>query len=224
MVFLKNLFNAHKNEYDAHLLLEEDEPGYQLKEQGIEHILGKAHYVVGKAVPPIDMGGPVAIYYFREHVAGTGFATMKISYPDENRDKTNRLGAYELVAFTKETYNTSAANTNFNIIERRICGNLTSVGYCSKATALNPGDTCELPTNENKNRYLIFDSYTPGGKKFMIGDREHHLLLCMEIFKEELDYARANNSVQLFNLLKQQGVYPYSDLNRESVLKNISGD
>lgn len=234
MNFLKKLFKTKKdnnsdkinaqNITDNDFAQEEYDLDYELKDKGLEHVLGKAYHMVGHAIIPFNIGGAVDMYYFTEHIPGTGFATMELLDPHGKGPKPNRLGTYELVAFTKEPYNTSDKKNAFNTIERRMCGNLTRMGYYGKDAALNPGDTCELPIDDAEIRYVIFDNYAPDNKKFTIGNRDHHLLLCMEIFKDELDYSRAKGSSELFTLLKQKGVYPYSDLGRESVLKNISGD
>jgi hypothetical protein len=87
--------------------------------------------------------------------------------------------------------------------------------YSSQAV-LNPKETIEVPNGENEeNTCFGFDLYEREGKKFKIGNREHHLLLCMEIFRSEMDYARQNGSDELFKILKEKGIYPYSDLDRE---------
>jgi len=238
MNFFKKLFKAKKDNHieypaepvdiqdtiDTDFTQEEYDRDYELKKKGLEHVLGKAYHMVGHAIIPFDAGGAVDMYYFTEHIPGTGFATMELLDPFGNGPEPNSLGTYELVAFTREPYNTGDEKNAFNLIERKTCGNFTSMGFYGKNAALNPGDTCELPVDDVETRYLIFDNYTPDDKKFMIGHRAHHLLLCMEIFKDEMEYSRANGSDQLFTLFKQKGVYPYSDLNRESVLKNISGD
>lgn len=203
---------------------EEYDRDYELKDKGIEHILGKSYNIVGHAIIPFDVGGAVDMYYFTKHIPGTGFATMELLDPNGNGPKPNSLGTYELVAFTKEPYNAHEEKTAFSVIERKICSYFTNIANFGKDATLNPGDTIEIPVNDTESRYLVFDHYTPDSKKFMIGDREHHLLLCMEIFRDESDYARAKGSNELFTLLKQKGIYPYSDLNRKSVLKNITGD
>ncbi len=33
-----------------------------------------------------------------------------------------------------------------------------------------------------------------------------------------MDFARQNGSEELFKILKEQGIYPYSDLNRKPVI------
>lgn len=90
----------------------------------------------------------------------------------------------------------------------------TTIGNYSSQAVLNPKETCEVPTAHEENACLIFDAY----KGFQIANRIHHLLLCMEIFRSEMDYARANGTDKLIELLKNAGHYPYSDLNREKVI------
>lgn len=174
--------------------------------------------MVGHAIIPFAVGGAVDMYYFPNHIQGTGFATMELLDPDGNGPKPNRLGTYELVAFTKETYNESEeTETAFNLIERRICGIFTTIGNYSFEAVLNPNETCEIPSDEEENKCLVFDNYQPDNKEFKIGDRKHHLLLCLEIFRSEMGFARQNGGEELLDKLKVAGHYPYSDLNREPV-------
>jgi hypothetical protein len=63
----------------------------------------------------------------------------------------------------------------------------------------------------------VFDNYLPDNKEFKVGDRKHHLLLCLEIFRGEMEFSRKNGSIELFSLLKQRGYYPFSDIDREPV-------
>ncbi|AOW18935.1 hypothetical protein LPB03_16405 [Polaribacter vadi] len=220
MGFLKRLFGKKEKSIEKEFNEEEYEKDYELKSEGLKNILGEMHNLVGHAIIPFAIGGTVDMYYFPKHIKGTGFATMELLDPDGNGPKENRIGTYELVAFTKHDYNESEDNqTPFNLIERKACGFLTSIGNYSSIAVLNPKETIEIPNGENEqNSCLVFDLYEPNGKKFKIGNREHHLLLCMQIFRSEMDYARQHGSDELFNLLKEKGIYPYSDLDREPVI------
>lgn len=209
-------------------LLNEDEPikdgfsesdyeiDYDLKTEGLEHVLGKMHNLVGHAIIPFEIGGNVDMYYFTNHIKGTGFATMELLDSHGDGPMKNRLGTYELVAFTKYEFNSSSGDqTPFNKMERNVCNFLTSIGFYSSEAALNPLDTIEVPGDENEeNTCLVFDVYEPEGRKFNVGERMHHLLLCIQIFRSELDFARKNGSQTLIDLLKENDVYPYSDLDR----------
>ena len=154
---------------------------------------------------------------------------MELIEPDGSGPLPNRLGTYELVAFTKYDYNGNDLDvvgsnedeqTPFNLIERSICGIFTTLGFYSRQAVLNPNETCEIPGNGDNDETicLAFDLYQPSNKEFMIGDRKHHLLLCVQLFKSEMDYTRENGTEELFNKLKQAGVYPYSDLDRKPVV------
>lgn len=46
-------------------------------------------------------GGAVDMFYFPNGIQGTGFATMELLEPDGSGPKPNRIGTYELVAFSK---------------------------------------------------------------------------------------------------------------------------
>ena len=175
------------------------------------------HGLVGHAVIPYAVGGTLDMYYFKNHLNGTRFATMELLDPDGNGPRKNKFGTYELVAFTKHAYSEDKnEKTPFHLIERKACGFLTSIGMYSSQAILNPKDTIEVPNGENdENTCLILDLYEPQGKKFSIGSKEHHLLLCMQIFRNEMIYAREHGSEELFKILKENGIYPYSDLDRK---------
>lgn len=220
MNFFKKLFN--KKEIKREFTDEEFENHYQEKSIGLENVLGKSHNMVGHAIIPFEVGGAVDMYYYPNGIKGTGFATMELIKPDGNGPKPNKLGTYELVGFTKHNYNNDDSDfTDFNKIERRFCGIFTGIGNYSFIAKLEPGDTCEVPGEEKEpNKCILFDSYQPNEKEFHIGNSKHGLLLIIEIFKDEMEFAMQNGSKELIEKLKEKGVYPYSDLDRISVLKN----
>jgi hypothetical protein len=191
---------------------------HELKTQGLERILGPIYELVGHAIVPFQIGGAVDMYYFPEALDGTAFATMELIEPDGSGPKPSLIGTYELVAFTKHKIADTASEEVFNAIERRICGIFTSIGNYSYHAQLNPLDTCEVPGKEGEeNRCLVFDEYKKPGVEFEIGDSRHGLLLCIELFRSEMEYAMENGAHTLIDYLKAEGHYPYSDLDREPV-------
>lgn len=222
MSFFKKLFGGKNKEVESTTREFSDEEftqDYELKEQGLEQVLGKMYGMVGHAIIPYSIGGAVDMYYFTNHIKGTGFATMELLNPDGSGPKPNRIGTYELVAFTKLDYNDNQEiQTEFNKIERRFCGIFTTIGNYSTQAVLNPLETIEVPNGTDENNCLILNEYKPGNKEFKIGERNHHLLLCLEVFRSEMEFARQNGSGKLIELLTEQGFYPYSDLDRESVV------
>jgi hypothetical protein len=194
----------------------------EVKEKSLEKVLGPMHDMVGHAVIPFQVGGAVDMYYFPNGIAGTGFATMELIEPDGTGPKPNRIGTYELVAFTKlkmPPQDTKRDDKDpFNRIERRMCGILTVVGRYSHDAVLNPGETCEVPWKEgDPTTCLIFDEYQKDGVPFEIEGKKHCLLLCMEVFRSEMEYAMKKGSAPVLRKLKEKGYYPYSDLDREPV-------
>jgi hypothetical protein len=194
---------------------------YEAKQAALERILGPMHNMVGHAIIPFQVGGAVDMYYFPKGIQGTGFATMELIEPDGSGPKANRIGTYELVAFTKHALPAKEEKNEkhpFNRIERRICGIFTNVGSYSYEAVLNPGETCEVPGKEGEpNKCLIFDEYAPEGKTFVIDGKRHCLLLCLEVFRSEMVYAMEHGSAIVLKKLKDSGYYPYSDLDREPV-------
>lgn len=219
MSFFKRLFGKAEKPMPREFTEQEHELDYEQKSKGLEDVLGKMHDLVGHAIIPFAVGGTVDMYYFPNHIKGTGFATMELLEPDGTGPLPNRLGTYELVAFTKHNYNNSEdTQTQFNLIERKVCGFFTTIGFFSRQAVLNPYETCEVPNGEGeKNTCLVFDLYQPDNKEFRIGERKHHLLLCLQIFRSEMEFSRANGSEELFKKLKEAGHYPYSDLDRQPV-------
>jgi len=199
---------------------EQFEEDYEQKKVALESVLGKMHNIVGHAIIPYEVGGAVDMYYFPDHISGTGFATMELLDPVGNGPLPGDFGTYELVAFTKYAFNSRDKRPSpFNLIERRICGIFTTIGRFSLEAVLEPLETCEIPWNNDSSKYVVFDNYRPEGTQFRIGERMHHLLLCLEVFKDEMDFARREGSGALIQLLKDEGYYPYSDLDRPSVIR-----
>lgn len=196
---------------------EEYEEYEELKMKGLEYVLGKSDRLVGHAIIPFEVGGSVDMYYFPNGVEGTGFATMELINPDGLGPVKNSMGTYELVAFTRHKY--SSEDKAFSNIERRMCKIFTELGFYTKEVRVEPRETCEVPQDEGEpNICLIFDEYTPGGKQFKIGDNKHGLLLVIEVFPDEMHYAMDNGGQNLLDLLKEKGYYPYSDMDRTSVI------
>ena len=219
MNILKKIFG--KKEVKKEFSQEEFDKDYELKMAGLEFVMGKSADLVGHAIIPFDLGGAVDMYYFPNGIKGTGFATMELLQPDGTGPVPNKLGTYELVAFTKLDYVQDKEETNpFNIIERRACGILTGIGSYSFSAKLDPLETCEMPTKEGEpNICLIFDEFKPEGKEFTVGNRKHGLLLIMEVHRDEMEFAINNGTAKLIEKLKDAGYYPYSDLDRKSVIE-----
>lgn len=195
---------------------EEVERHYDAKKAALENVLGPMHDMVGHSIIPFELGGAVDMYYFLEATKGTACATMELIAPDGTGPLPTSIGTYELVAFTRASYPATGDDPEtegFDEAASRLCGIFTGVGRYSFEARLEPGDTCELPREDEPSICLLFDHYG----RLAIDGGEHGLLLCLEVFRSEMEYARANGSAALFDRLRSAGHYPFSDLNRPAV-------
>ncbi len=207
------------------------EEHYEAKQTAMEAILGPMDDTVGHALIPFCLGGGVDMYYFSACMPGTVFATMELIDPDGKGPKANRLGTYELVTCTRlprppvEPHEVRKQKikdgtlSDFDLIDSRLCGIMTTIGNYGFEVVIEPGETAELPGKDEQDvNYLVFDEFDRKGVPFIVEGREHGLILCIEIFRSELDYARESGSAALLAKLKEASFYPYSDLDRSSVI------
>ncbi len=203
---------------------DEYERDYEVKKAALERILGPMHDLVGHALIPFQIGGNVDMYYFPHAIPGTAFVTMELIEPDGSGPKPNRIGTYELIAFTKHEIerklraripSDESEQNPFEKMELRMTGMLTRIGRYSYEAVLNPGDTCEIPWEKDETTCLIFDEYKKDGVGFEINGKRRCLLFCIEVFRSEMEYAMENGSAALLKKLKEKGYYPYSDLDRD---------
>ena len=186
----------------------------------MEEILGAEHNMVMHAIIPYAGGGALDLYYFLNGLPGTAIATKELSELP-NRGSSNReFSCYELVMFTRhawEPHQAKDGNTAFGKAHSNINTTLNRIARYSASAKLNAHDTCEFPADMEVvgGKCLVFISY---GSRQSDTVKSFGLLAIMEIFRSEMDYARANGSAQLIGKLKAAGYYPYSDMDRDPVV------
>ena len=192
----------------------------QQKAAALEYSLGKTQAVyTAPTALPFEMGGLIALACFPQHRAGTGFATLELIAPDGFGAIPNEHGTYELLAFTKTSISTdTSAQEAFEAMQERLSYILTMIGRYAFQAKLKPYNSVEIPEKgSTTNISVILDLYMPRQQGFIFQEQPHHLLLCMEVFPEELAFAKANSVEALLLRLEAAGYYPYSDLNRPSL-------
>jgi hypothetical protein len=171
------------------------------------------------AIIPYGIGGGLDFYYYPNGLSGTAIATKELSENLEKCPRNDVYDRYELVMFTRHPIDLDAAldtSTAFGQAHDLIGRFLNCMAPYSEQATLNPNDTCEFPEEMEVvgGRSLIFINYAshslPDGQIF-------GLLALIEIFRSEMMFARENGGPELLRLLKQQGHYPYSDLDRQPV-------
>ena len=189
---------------------------YDRKQQLIEPALGPMHGTVMHAIIPYAIGGGLDLYYYADKLPGTAVVTMELSEAPGTGSSNDAYGCYELVMFTREPLDLDRAadeSTPFGRMHRLMNAVLNRVAPYSAQATLNPNETLEFPADMPTvgGRCLIFDGYTPRGNS------EFGLMALIEVFRSEMDFARANGGAKLLARLKRKKYYPYSDLDREPV-------
>lgn len=185
----------------------------------MEASLGKMHDMVMHAVIPYFIGGGLDLYYYPNGVPGAGIATQELSHMPNEGSANDEFRSYELVMFTRHRLDLAAARddrTPFGRAHYSINAILNCIAPYSEQATLNSGETCEFPEDMEDvgGKCLIFHGYACHSDD--LADR-FGLLLVMEVFRSEMDYARENGGSVLIDLLKLNGHYPYSDLDRDPV-------
>ena len=194
------------------------EQWYERKSSLMAEMLGKEHNVVMHALIPYYIGGSLDLYYYAKGIPGTAVATKELSEVSGEGSSNRVFKNYEFVMFTKRRLNLKAAereSTPFGKVLSTMNAILNCLAPYSAEAKLNPGDTCEFPVDmeELGGRCLIFDGYPTYSKK----KAEFGLMAIIEIFRSEMEFARKHTGAELLARLREEGFYPYTDLDREAV-------
>ena len=193
----------------------EEDVWFERKSEIMEDILGKEHDMVGHSVVPYALGGGLDLFYYPNGIAGTAIATKELCEVLDECPSNNLFQCYELVMFTHHPIDLDVSqdeSTPFGRIHESINAILHCMAPYSEQATLNPGETCEFPAEIETvgGKCLVFDDYGTTSN-----DEQFGLLALIEIYRSEMNYAREHGGKALINVLKEHGVYPYSDLERE---------
>jgi hypothetical protein len=172
------------------------------------------------AIFPYAIGGGLDLYYFPNGIPGTGIATKELSELPNQGSANRTFNSYELVMFTRHPLDLDVAKddaTPFGKAHTNAGRILNAVARFSAQASLNPNETCEFPEDMDEigGKCLVFDGYGPHSDEVA---RDFGLLVVIEVFRSEMQYARENGGGALLALLRQAGHHPCSDLDREPVV------
>ncbi|MCC7474850.1 MAG: suppressor of fused domain protein [Pirellulales bacterium] len=172
----------------------------------LETVLGKSGDVVFHGVIPFflgwDLGGTADIIPFYNHLDGVVYVTADLI--GSKAQEPSFLGEYELMIVHRDELEWG----------RDLIGRLA---HYTLDAELKAGDTMDLgpkTPEDSQIEALLFDDYA----SFEVMGNKAGLLLCMGITKDELNEARDEGSASLIQKLKAADVYPFTDLNRMSVI------
>lgn len=213
--WLKRLFGKDETDYSD----PEEEAWQDEKDQIMDQMLGEMHDLVGHSLIPFFLGGSLHQYYFPNHIEGVGIATKELTSAGPEGASNKRYDAYELVMFTRHPLDPELSQddaTPFGKAQANINTLLNLIARYSEEAELNPNETCEFPEDmeEVGGKCLVFDGYA----EQQVNGKTFGLLLIIEVFRAEMEYAREHGGGELIAKLKQAGAYPYSDLDRDPVV------
>ena len=196
-----------------------DQAWYDHKSALLEESLGKEHDMVMHAIIPYALGGGLDLYYYPHGIPGTAIATKELSESPGEGSSNEVYRSYELVMFTRHAIALDDAHdekTHFGRAHASINAILNCIARYSADATLNPHETCEFPEDMETvgGKCLIFDGYACHSDDVA---EDFGLLAIIEIFRSEMEFAREHSGEALLFRLKQEGCYPYSDLDRPPV-------
>lgn len=218
--FFKNLFGGKKPKKEESKEEPTVDPFFVEKSEVMEEALGEEAGHVFHAIIPFSAGGPVDMYlYPHPEFGGCGFATKELTTADGKGPIPHETGPYELVAYTKNPI-TEEEDSEFFEMMVRMRHIMSAIGRYGKQAKLKPYDTCEVPAQDGEpNHCLIFAPWPEEGIVMEILGKDYSLQLCVEVHREEMEFARQYGTRELITLLEQKGYWPYSDLDRGRAIR-----
>lgn len=194
------------------------ETWYEQREACCRKILGPMGDVVMHAIIPFAVGGGLDWYFYPNHLPGTVLATMELS-EDYNRGASNRVYRnYELIMVSRLPFADFRLDGDRPPEVQRLYAIMNNLGRYGMSVPLNPGETLEFPPDfedeQLRGACFIADAYPALPERCS----KFGLMLFMEIHRSEMEFAIANGSAKLFELLKEAGVYPYTGTGRPPVI------
>lgn len=173
----------------------------------LQAVLGPSEDMVFHAIQPLFLGGFADVVEFRQYVTGSTYVTSDLI--GESGQLPSSLGNYELMICAREKSDWAA-----NIICKLAKYTLEAV--------LEPGQTMDIGTATPKGSSVtafLFAEPEVRNTRLTVNGLESGLLLCIGILPDELDVCMKEGSTRILALLKEKNVFPFTDLNRTSVLE-----
>jgi hypothetical protein len=161
--------------------------------------LGSGHDNVYHAPHPFSLGGQADVIAFYHHLHGAVYVTAELT---GKRDSS--YADYELMI----CHRTRDQDWGPNVISR--LAPYTQEAYIAAGESM---DIDQATPPESKIKAFLFDTY----RTFTLFGQDNDLRLCIGITKAELELKMKHGSDALLELLKRRGVYPFTDLERDTV-------
>lgn len=172
---------------------------WNARADSLAQVLGPGHDMVFHAPHPFALGGNADVIAFYHHLKGVVYATAELT------GKPNACYAdYELMICHR-----SPDDWGPNIISR--------LAPYTQEAYIGTGESMDIDTvapTDSQIKAFLFDTYAT----FELYGMRNELRLCIGITKPELQFKLKHGTERLLAKLKEYRVYPFTDLDRESVL------
>ena len=172
----------------------------------LESVLGKSQDIVGHGAIPFnlgaDLGGVCDIVYFHDHVDGIVSVTAELIGNSDQRP--NSMGNYELSICCRDDDQWGP-----NIIGQ--------LAHYTLETPLEPGQTMDIGSATPDGSPIAAFLFCDYGR-FKVRDQNAGIIMCVGITDSELSACRNGDREHVESKLKSNGVFPFNDLGRDSVL------
>jgi len=172
------------------------------RQSAFEAILGPADDQVFHAVVPTYLGGNADVLRFQPPGMGITYVTSDLI--GEDGQYQNDLGNYELMICLRSDDNWAP-----NLISQ--------LARYTLEAQLNPWETMDIGPALPEGSVLTALAFIPH-VKFKVRERECGLFLCLGITADEFQAYHGRGPEFVVDRLKHEGVFPFSDLRRRSVL------
>jgi Suppressor of fused protein (SUFU) len=164
----------------------------------LAQVFGPSYDQVFHAHHPFALGGQADVMAFFHHLDGVVYVTAELTgKPDACYTD------YELMICHR-----SPQDWGPSVISR--LAPYTQQAYIGAGESM---DIDSATPAESRVKAFLFDTYA----RFTLFGQENELRLCIGITKPELEFKQQHGSERLLELLKRYGVYPFTDLERDSV-------
>jgi hypothetical protein len=174
---------------------------WEARIEGLSPIFGEPDDYVMHSPVPLYLGGNADVLRFRNHCGGVAYVTADltgIEQPDEGQAEQ-----FELVICHR-----SEDDWGPNIISQ--------LAKYTLETRLNPFETMDIGSAIKKRSKITAFLFVDYGK-FNLLESQCGLLLCLGITAQELKLCREEKSRLVLEKIKNAGVYPFTDLKRDTV-------
>ncbi len=171
----------------------------------LETVLGKCDGTVYHSPPPLHLDGHADVLRFRHFVDGVTYVTCDLI--GNPRHVPNDRGSYELMMCTRQESAWAPAL-------------LSRLAKYTHDAAIHAGDTMDLvraAPRKSTIEALLFARPEVPTTSFDVLGKPAGLVLCLGITGAEFAACKTHSSAVVLRALKDQGIYPYTDLRRDSV-------